>query len=154
MYAGRDFSSFNPDDRLGKGRGFVYLVTNRHVATCMAPDYRTLDVKSIAIRLNRKDGTSDTILLAAYGNAPWVMSSDNSEDLAVVGAAPSQEKYDYMAIPTSLFATKDILISKGVAEGERIVPADALKNLLDGATLQAQRDAVVAATAKQADSGR
>ncbi|MFZ0773669.1 MAG: hypothetical protein WCA49_13190 [Candidatus Sulfotelmatobacter sp.] len=118
---GTGFFVFYPDDRVGKDQGFVYLITNRHVAMCLSSDHRPLTVRSIAIRLNRKDGTSGTIPLTTHGNIPWVLPSDESEDLAAIGLAPDQHIFDYLGIPMSVFGTKDVLAAHSVAEGERIL---------------------------------
>jgi len=117
---GTGFFVAYPDDRIGKDQAFVYLVTNRHVAMCVV-DGRPLVVRSLAIRLNRKDGASGTIPLATQGNIQWALPSDESEDLAVIGLAPDQHTYDYLAIPVSIFGTRDVLATEGVAEGERIL---------------------------------
>jgi hypothetical protein len=118
---GTGFFVFYQDDRVGKDRGFVYLITNRHVAMCLSPDRRPLVVKSIAIRLNRKDGSSAILPLAPHGNVPWVLPSDESEDLAAIAVALDQNVYDYLGIPTSAFGTKDVLAAHAIAEGERIL---------------------------------
>jgi len=110
-----------PDDRLAKGGSFVYLITNRHVAMCLSQDHRPLVVRSIAIRLNRKDGSSAALPLVTHGNLPWMLPSDESEDLAVIALAPDPQIYDYLGIPTSMFGTKDVLAANAIAEGERIL---------------------------------
>jgi hypothetical protein len=110
-----------PDERLGKDLAFGYLITNRHVAMCWDRNGHPLLVRSIAIRLNRKNGSSDTITLSTLGNAPWVLPTDESVDLAALGFMPNSNIYDYTSIPISLFGTKDILDAQGIGEGERIL---------------------------------
>jgi hypothetical protein len=105
---------------IGKDQGFMYLVTNRHVALCWNESNRPLEVLSVGIRANVKDGSSVSVRLSAGGNLPWVLPKDDSVDLAVIPIFPPPSA-DALAIPLSLFATKDVMNEKKVAEGARIV---------------------------------
>jgi hypothetical protein len=117
---GTGFFVSYPDERLGKNRGFAYLVTNRHVAMCWDQNRRPLQVKSVAVRLNRKDGSSETIKLSANGNVHWALPSDDSVDLAAFDFEPDQGIYDFEVVPIDLLTTKDLLTAYEISEGEKI----------------------------------
>jgi hypothetical protein len=104
-----------PDERLGKDKAFVYLVTNRHVAECWE-ERQPMDVQNIWLRLNMRDGSSQEKLLAPIGNATWIFPADDSVDLAVLPLAPDQSQVDYLSIPISAFLEDD-----GIEEGDKIM---------------------------------
>src|ERR1700676_962412 len=60
-------------------------------------------------------------LIPLGGQFHWYFPSDDSVDLAILAIAPDQTKYDYMALPTSLFATRDVVTTQGIAEGDSIL---------------------------------
>src|SRR5579863_1687051 len=92
---GTGFFVFYPDQRLSKDGGFVYLVTNRHVAECWDEDRHPMRVKSISIRVNLTNGASTLIPLNAAGNIPWTFPADDSVDLALFPLLPDQAKVEY-----------------------------------------------------------
>src|SRR5712664_1478494 len=51
---GTGFLVFYPDDRLGKGGGFTYLITNRHMAVPQAEGGQSYTVKRFYARLNAR----------------------------------------------------------------------------------------------------
>jgi hypothetical protein len=61
-----------PDSRLPDGRGFIYLVTNRHVAACWDDDRNPMLVQGVTLRANMNDGSSQEATVA--GNLPWITS--------------------------------------------------------------------------------
>jgi S1-C subfamily serine protease len=109
------------DKRLGENRGWIYLVTNRHMAE---PDIegRKVTVLRTLVRLNLKNPIGGAH--SEEGNLPigqgsrWFFPKDDAVDLAVM---PDQERYDYMSIPTTVFATKDIVESENIAEGDTVL---------------------------------
>jgi hypothetical protein len=105
---------------VGKDQRFDYLVTNRHVALCWNENNLPTEVRSVSIRANLKDGSSVSVPLSAAGNLHWALPKDDSVDLAVspLGPPPSA---DLLAIPMTLFATKDVMSDKKVVEGARII---------------------------------
>jgi hypothetical protein len=109
-----------PAPEVGKDQAFDYLVTNRHVALCWDQNNRPLVVRSVGIRANNKDGSSVRSPLTVFGNLPWALPKDASVDLAVIPITPPQNA-DFMVIPLSLFATKDVMGDKKVVEGSRII---------------------------------
>jgi hypothetical protein len=118
---GTGFVVLLPDDRLGKDRGFTYLVTNRHVASCWDEARHAMSVKSISVRVNLVDGSSTVLDLNSHGNMPWVLPSDDSVDLALLPLGFDQKRVQFLSIPMSVLATDDVVQSKGISEGERII---------------------------------
>jgi len=111
-----------PDSRLGQNGSFVYLVTNRHMVE-PEEEHRKLRVTKRTIRLNlKKQGAGFNSL---DGDIPlgvrWFFPKDSSVDLAVLPMAPDFNIFDYQAFPISLFATKDIVESKVIAEGDPVL---------------------------------
>lgn len=121
---GTGFFVSYPDKRLGEDQGFTYLVTNRHVALCYenGHNYR---VERVSIRLNLRLPSqgqySETIVLKEHGNVPWLLSADDSVDLAILPFLPPEERYDYLVIPMDTFATKDVVERQGISEGDRVL---------------------------------
>lgn len=107
------------DSRLPANRTFGYLVTNRHVAMCWDDQRSPMQVLSLTIRLNLKDGSSSELPL--IGNLPWILPSDDSVDLALVPLAPDSTVYDFRPIPDSIFATEDVIKKELIAEGTKLV---------------------------------
>jgi hypothetical protein len=123
---GTGFIVVMPDDRLGKDRGFGYLVTNRHMAEPSLGLNRPVSVLNTALRINLKTPTPDGRQAGALNlgpNVPWRFSPDLSVDLAVVPFMPDISVFDFLTIPVSLFATKDVVTSRGVGEGDSVVLA-------------------------------
>lgn len=120
---GTGFFISYPDPRLGKDT-WAYLVTNRHVAQCWNDSGRPMQVERIGIRLNRRQPVDDGIVqdlpLNPHGNVPWVLPLDDSVDLAVLPVAPDVTRFDYMAIPLSSFAGRDVLAQQRITEGEPV----------------------------------
>jgi len=121
---GTGFFVSYPGPRLGNDWQFIYLVTNRHVALCWDDSGAPMTVESISIRLNRRNGTDDDsavdLPLSAGGNAPWFLPADNSIDLALLPGVPDQNTYDFMVVPSSIFAGKDFLKENRITEGEPV----------------------------------
>jgi len=111
------------DNRLGPNRGFIYLVTNRHMAEPQK-DGRKFSITRISIRLNLKSGIaaseSEDLLLSVGGGLPWIFPQDDAVDLAILSFAPDANRYDYAPFPTSMFATKNIIESRAIAEGDPV----------------------------------
>lgn len=107
---------------VGNNQRFGYLVTNRHVALCWNENNRPLEVLSVSIRANLKDGSSVTMPLNSRGNVPWILPKNDSVDLAVLSiGGDAASTLDALLIPLSLFATKGVMNENKVAEGARIV---------------------------------
>jgi hypothetical protein len=111
------------DSRLGPNRGFIYLVTNRHMADPQK-DGRKFSITRISVRLNLKSGIapkeSEDLTLSIGGSLPWIFPQDDAVDLAILPFAPDQNRYDYGPLPTSMFATKSVIESRQIAEGDPV----------------------------------
>jgi hypothetical protein len=99
--------------------GFVYLVTNRHVAMCWDDDREPMQVQAVSIRMNMKGGPSQEFTVA--GNLPWILPTKDSVDLAVVPLAPDQTKCDYEIVADSLFVTDEVVKKESVSEGLKVL---------------------------------
>ena len=113
-----------PDSRLGKGGEFIYLVTNRHMADPSVGAEHPVQALSISVRSNRvaTEGDTSSRLLDVPGAIPkWVFPSDPSVDLAVCPFGFNPEAVDALVIPESLFATKDVVNSRQISEGDTVL---------------------------------
>ena len=120
---GTCFFVFYDDKRLGENGGFMYLVTNRHVASPGIEIGAPYPVLETHLRLNLRDSGqgSEEGPLPIGNQFHWFFPSDDSADLAVFPLLPDQTKYDYLGIPTSIFATQDVVASQGISEGDSIL---------------------------------
>src|SRR5208283_4420921 len=78
-----------------------------------------MQVQSVTIRLNLKDGSSQE--LSSVGNLPWILPSDDSVDLALTPANPDPNVYDYISVQGSLLATEEVIKKEAIAEGMKLV---------------------------------
>lgn len=122
-FSGTCFFVSYPDDRVGKGQGFVYLVTNRHVASPGIETGQPYPLIGTTLRLNRKGppGGSDEIVLPLGPQLNWYLSNDAAVDLAVLPFAPDQTNYDVELIPVSLFETEDEVQKNRITEGDSVL---------------------------------
>jgi hypothetical protein len=119
IVSGTGFFVSVPEKRLGPQASFVYLVTNRHVAMAWDAQSHPLTVNSAAIRLNQNDGKSTWVKHA--GNLRWFLPIDDSTDLAVTSVQLNHDLYDYETVPDSILATDDVVTSKAISEGMKIL---------------------------------
>lgn len=112
-----------PDDRLGKGKGHFYMVTNRHVATAEGADPTSL-LPFVYVTVNSlKPGNGQTLQqgpIALGGSMHWYFPADKTVDLAVLPVAPDNTKYDVQELPVSLFATDDVIKSEQIGVGDSV----------------------------------
>jgi Trypsin-like peptidase domain len=120
---GTCFFVFYPDKRGGENFGFMYLVTNRHVAKPGIQDGKNYPIAWTHIRLNLRNSAqgSEEAALPIGGPLHWFFSPDDSVDLAVLPILPDQMKYDYIAIPLSELATHDVVETQQVTEGDSVL---------------------------------
>jgi hypothetical protein len=113
------------DERLGKDRGFVYLVTNRHAAQQGIEDGASCRVSNYSIRVNLRSAIPTDPPLASSAalgpNLPWIFPDDPSVDLALALVQPDQSKVDYEPIPTTIFATSDVIKTNAIGEGDPVI---------------------------------
>ena len=120
QFAGTGFIVAYEDPRAPKGSQFNYLVTNRHVAECWDENYKARNIQSVDLRVNLKDGSSETVHFSPSGNAHWYFPTDDSVDLAVTTIVPSPT-FENLAVPLDMFFTKDSFTSYNVGEGAKII---------------------------------
>lgn len=92
------------------GKGFVYLVKAKHVATRLAN-------KLFLIRVNTKDGASK--LISGTDSRWWTHPSDDSVDVAVIPWTPPQE-VEYKQISARSFLSDDIIKSENIGTGDEV----------------------------------
>lgn len=121
---GTAFFVFYADGRLTEGRGFNYLVTNRHIVEPEKQGHK-LHVVGMTIRLNLRNAVgnlqSEEGQIRLDGQQHWYFPEDDAVDLAVMPFAPDKDKYEYMEIPVDFLATKNVLSSKDIGEGDPVV---------------------------------
>ena len=111
------------DKRGGDNFGFMYLITNRHVAKPGIADGKNYPVLWTHVRLNLLNSNqgSEEDLIPIGGPLQWVFPTDDAVDLAVLPILPDLNKFDYIAIPYSDLATRDVIESQRVAEGDSVL---------------------------------
>lgn len=111
------------DERIGKDGSFIYLVTNRHVATAEGvPTNQLLPYVYIRANVSQKDGTEQSVLstVPLGGRVQWHFPDDPTVDLAVLPVAPTRADVDIKAVPMSFFATDDVLKSRAIGIGDPV----------------------------------
>jgi hypothetical protein len=113
------------DDRLEKDQGFGYLVTNRHAAQPGIERGAPCRVSNYWLRVNLRGASPSDLPQATSGalgpGVPWVFPDDPAVDLAIVPLAPDQTKVDYEAIPSTMFATADVVKANNIGEGDVVI---------------------------------
>lgn len=128
--SGTGFLVSVPDSRLGKDRGFGYLVTNRHVAEAIEQDESgncvAHEVQHTYVTMNLKEpingNRSDTEVLSMHDSIHWYFPDDNAIDLAVLPFAPPA-KYDAIPLSSQLFITSETLERQNIVPGDRLLTA-------------------------------
>jgi len=123
--AGTCFFLYYEDSRLGKERGFGYLVTNRHMAVPGVEKGLNYPVQQVFVRLNLRsaEGGSESV----EGNIPlgdtirWFFPADEGVDLAILPLAPDAVRFDILPINLSMLATKDKMQSASVDAGDNVM---------------------------------
>jgi len=123
--AGTCFFVYFEDSRLGKERGFAYLVTNRHMAVPGIEKGFSYPVQQVSLRLNlhSPEGGKESF----EGNIPlgetihWFFPIDEGVDLAVLPVSPDEKRFDYLPINLSMLATKDKVESANIDPGDNVV---------------------------------
>ncbi len=95
-----------------------YLVTNRHVAF-PKKDGKALQVAQTFVRLSRRSGEAAELPLTP--SPKWIVSADQSVDLAVFPLIPSSTIFDYRMIPFQMLLDEVHMRENGVAEAQPIL---------------------------------
>lgn len=100
-------------------RMFIYLVTARHVVRPSEKNW----LPFIFARLNRRDGSSEKIVLPIIPSGPnknAFVHTDSSVDIAVVPFAPDQAVYDYLCLPIEFVTSEADFKSLDIHEGSDV----------------------------------
>ena len=120
---GTGFFVLLEDKRLGENRGFIYLVTNRHVVEPQENGEK-YPVGRTFLKLNFKQAQqgleSKEDIIPIGGNIRWYFSKDDSVDLAVMPLGVN-DTIDFEAFPVSLFATKEVIEQAEMNEGDSVL---------------------------------
>jgi hypothetical protein len=113
-----------PDERLPKGTGYIYLVTNRHVAEAIE-DCKPHKPEKFSLMMNIKEpvngNRSFTETLQVSPQNPWHVPKDPSVDLAVLLFTQYSEKVDQIVLPLEIFLTSKELTAKDVVPGYKVM---------------------------------
>ena len=138
IFAKDSNKALNP---LGTGF-FVLLKTNQKTDTAnfgyLVTSKRTLKKQNgsfydtVYIRLNRKDGYSDTVTipLVQNGQQRYFLHPDSTIDLAVVPAYPDLNRYDFLFLPFGMIAPIDFIKKENITEGEEVFHIGMLPNYI------------------------
>ncbi len=126
-YVGTGFLVFFSDERAGKGRGFNYLVTNRHVAQPGIEKGKPCRLVNYSFSLNHIGPTSGTApYLQSLEADPqqerlWVYPTDDSVDLAVLPFGLQREQFDFETVPFGIFVSEEMIQRGEVVEGDPVM---------------------------------
>lgn len=121
-----------PDKRLGENQGFIYLVTNRHVAQPGIDLGAPYEVQAVFLRMNliTPQGENQSVQeqIPLGGRFRWFFPSDPGVDLAVLPIAPDQKTYAYVPIPSSIIVDAEQLRTGDVGVGDPVTFAGYFSN--------------------------
>src|SRR5258708_17587538 len=126
-----------PDARLGPNQGFVYLVTNRHVAQPGINLGTSYQVQVLYLRMNLTAPVQGT--QSAGGQIPlsdklhWFFPSDDAVELAILPVAPDQAKFSYQPIPLTMIVGSEKIKAEQVGIGDPVIFAGYFRSF-SGAT--------------------
>lgn len=124
-YFGTGFIALWNDDRVGKGGGFPYVITNRHVVQPGIENGKPCKVVNYSISVNHVGTPSNPTpylqSLAARPEGLWVFPDDNSVDLAATPFLLPISEFDFKTIPTSMFVTQEMIQKNEVVEGDPVI---------------------------------
>jgi hypothetical protein len=121
---GTAFFVYYPETRAGSDRGFVYLVTAKHILKDTDGTY----LKEINLRINLKAPTTSQgyeeiprIPVAnSQGTLIWFHDNDDAVDVAAYPFLPDEQKFDFKSLPLSMFVDDSELHSDKVSEGDSL----------------------------------
>jgi hypothetical protein len=124
-YFGTGFIVQVPEPRLGKDIGFLYLVTNRHVAQPGIENGKPCKVVSYSFSLNHRgqspDSPSYLQSLPANPDNLWTIPGDDSVDLAAAPFPLSVNDFDFQWMSLDTFVTQEMIEKDVVVEGDPVI---------------------------------
>jgi hypothetical protein len=127
---GTCFFVWVPDNRLGEGLGYQYLVTNRHVAQPGIEMGFTHPALGTSLRLNlgTPQGDVQFMEIPLGDQLHWFFPKDDGVDLAILPLAPDQKFFSYQTVQSSLIVGSDQIKAGDVVVGDRVVFAGYFSN--------------------------
>jgi hypothetical protein len=122
-HVGTGFFVFVPEPRIGVDRGFIYLVTNRHVVQPGIENSKPCDVAAYFVRMNLKpqgnnSPASQSVSLGEVKKTGWVFPTDPSVDLAALQVNPDQKVFDFQTVPLGMLSDQK---TDGLTEGDSVL---------------------------------
>jgi len=119
---GTGFFVLLKDNQNADTTNFGYLVTTRNAIT----KQNGLFFDTVYIRINRKDGYSDTLTipLVQNGMPRYFLHPDSAVDLAMVPAFPDGNRYDFLFTPVGMIAPLDFFKKENITEGDEVKITD------------------------------
>src|SRR3989344_7101912 len=93
----------------------VYFVTAKHVLKDKDGNY----LPEIVLRLNKKEGDSQLIKFALK-DIEIFEHTDKDVDIALFNCLPDQSVYDFKFIPDNLIASKEVITTNEIVEGDEV----------------------------------
>ncbi len=93
----------------------VYFVTAKHVLKDKDGNY----LPEIVLRLNKKEGDSQLIKFT-LNDIKIFEHTDKDVDIALFNCLPDQNVYDFKFIPDNLIASKEVITTNEIAEGDEV----------------------------------
>jgi len=93
----------------------VYFVTAKHVLKDKDGNY----LPEIVLRLNKKEGDSQLIKFTLK-DIKIFEHTDKDVDIALFNCLPDQNVYDFKFIPDNLIASKEVITTNEIAEGDEV----------------------------------
>ena len=124
-FSGTGFIVSVPAPDLGADQGFLYIITNRHVALPGVEHGKPCKVVNQTFFMNHKDsttGASVQMRVAQTGiPVPWIFPLDEATDLAAGVFLASPSEWDYTTISLKMFATREMVDQYQIVEGDPVV---------------------------------
>lgn len=99
----------------GTERSSIYIITAKHVIDKIEEESTD---KKVYLRINLKNGGSQLISTAID---KWILHPQESNvDVAMLNWAPSQEKFDYLALPVEYAGTEDVIKKENIGVGDDV----------------------------------
>lgn len=129
---GTGFFVWVPDKRLGENQGFIYLVTNRHVAQPGVELNTPYDVQAVFLRMNLRSpqGAIQSVQeqIPLGGRIHWFFPADEAVDLAILPLAPDEKRYEYLDIPSTIIVNSDQFKTGEIGVGDPVTFAGYFSN--------------------------
>lgn len=124
-YAGTAFLLALPDQRLGAGRSFTYLVTNRHMAQPGIEHGRPCKPIAYFLRADTKApnpaGSYSTITRLSPSDLAWTFPTDPSVDLAITPIVVNESQLDVVFLSSTLLLSNSDVERNKVQEGDSVL---------------------------------